>query len=95
VVRTHLAQDWDWSSILVSALINGRYLGINICCSHSLGSDWLRTGGPRVRRSNPDRVKNYLSSTLSRPTLVHPFSYLKGALSPGLKRQAHEPGHSP
>jgi hypothetical protein len=50
------------------------------------------------RGSNPGRVKNFLYSTASRPALgptKTPIQWVSGVLSPGIKRQGSEAGHSP
>jgi hypothetical protein len=61
-------------------------------------SDWLRTERPRVRSSSPDRIKNFLFSTSSRPALESnkpPIQWVPVALSTGVKRQGLETDHSP
>jgi hypothetical protein len=61
-------------------------------------SDWLRPGRPRGRSSSPDRVKNFLFSTSSRPgSGVHPTSYPMGTGSSfqDVKRQGREADRSP
>jgi hypothetical protein len=53
-----------------------------------------RGGG---RSSSPGRVKNFLSSTSSRPTLGFtqpPIQWVPGTFSPGVKRQGLESDHS-
>jgi hypothetical protein len=59
-------------------------------------SDWLRAGRQVGQSSCPDRVKNFLFSTPSRPALVptQPVQWVPGALSPGVKRQGREADHS-
>jgi hypothetical protein len=60
--------------------------------------DWLRAGRPRSRNSSPDREKNFLFSTSSRPALgpTQPLiQWVPGALSPGVKRPRREADHSP
>jgi hypothetical protein len=62
------------------------------------GSDWLQAGRPRGRNSSPDRVKNFLFSKSSRPTLgptQPPIQWVPGALSPGMKQPGREADHSP
>jgi hypothetical protein len=61
-------------------------------------SAWLRAGRPRGRSSSPGKVKNFLLSTLSRPTLVFtqpPIQWVPGALSSRVKRPGRESDHSP
>jgi hypothetical protein len=61
-------------------------------------SDWLRAGRQMGRSSSPGRVKNFLSSTSSKPALgptQHPIQWVPGVLSPGLKRPGREADHSP
>jgi hypothetical protein len=61
-------------------------------------SDWLRAGRPRCRSSSPRKVKNFLFSTSSRPTVgpTQPhIQWVPGPLSPGVKRQGREADHSP
>jgi hypothetical protein len=58
---------------------------------------WLQAGWPRCQSSSPGRVKNFLSSKLSRPALgsTEPIQWIPGALSPVLKRSEREADHSP
>jgi hypothetical protein len=66
--------------------------------NRSRDSDWLRTGRQRGRSSSPSMVKNFLFSTLSRPTLgVHPTSYPMGTGGsfPGGKAAGADADHSP
>jgi hypothetical protein len=61
-------------------------------------ADWLRAGRPRGRSSSPGRVKNFLFSMSSRPTLrptQPPIQWVPATLSRGIKRQGHEADHSP
>jgi hypothetical protein len=47
---------------------------------------------------SPDRVKNFLSFTSSRPALgptQTPVQWVTGALTPGVKRPGREADHSP
>jgi hypothetical protein len=50
------------------------------------------------RGSSPGRVKNFLFYTSSKPALGStqtPIQWILGALSPEVKRQGGEAGHSP
>jgi hypothetical protein len=61
-------------------------------------SDWLRAGRLRGRSLSPDRVKNFLFYTSSRPALGStqpPVQWVLGALSSRVKRQGREADHSP
>jgi hypothetical protein len=61
-------------------------------------SDWLRAELPRDQSSSPGRGKIFLLSTSSRPALelTHPpIHWVRGALSPGVKRSEREADHSP
>jgi hypothetical protein len=61
-------------------------------------NDWLRAGRRRGRRSSPNKVKNFLIFTPSRPTLSStqpPIEGVPGALSLRVKRQEREADHSP
>jgi hypothetical protein len=62
---------------------------------HSRYSDWLRAGRPRSRSSSPGRLKNFLFSTSTRPSLgpTQP-QCAPEALSPGVKRLGCEAHHS-
>jgi hypothetical protein len=66
--------------------------------SHPLRySDWLRAERPRIRSSNPNRVKNCHFSVSSRPALgptQPPIQWVPGAFSPGVKRQGREADQS-
>jgi hypothetical protein len=60
-------------------------------------SDWLRAGRLRSRSSSPDRVKNLLFSTASRPALGStqpPLQWVPTVLSSWVKRPGHEADHS-
>jgi hypothetical protein len=77
----------------------GKYYEKNISYKKEPGwrrrySDWLRAGRPRSRSSSPGRVKNFLSSTSSRPA---PIQWVRGggSLSPGVKQLEREADHSP
>jgi hypothetical protein len=51
-----------------------------------------------VGSSSPGRVKNFIFSTLSRPSrgpTQPPIQWVPGALSPGVKRQGREADHLP
>jgi hypothetical protein len=59
-------------------------------------SDWLQDGRLRGRSSSPGRVKNFLFSTSSRPAVgptQPPIQWVRGALSPGVKRPGREADH--
>jgi hypothetical protein len=61
-------------------------------------SDWLGAGRPKGRSSSPDRVKNFLFSTSSRPALRStqpPIQWVPGALSHAVKRLGRESDNSP
>jgi hypothetical protein len=61
-------------------------------------SDWLWAARPRGRSSSPDRVKNFLFSTSSRPALWFTqltIQWVSGALYSGVKRPGREADHSP
>jgi hypothetical protein len=61
-------------------------------------TDWIRAGLHRGRSSSPGRVKNFLLSTLSRPTLGStqpPIQWVQWAISLGVKRPGREAEHSP
>jgi hypothetical protein len=61
-------------------------------------SDWLRAGRSKGRSSSPCRVKNFLISKSSTPTLgpiQPPIQWVPGALSLRVKRLEREADHSP
>jgi hypothetical protein len=71
----------------------------DVCTIHagSRGSDSLRAGRPRGRSSSPNRVKNVIFSTASRPALgptQPPIQWVPGAPSPGVERPGREADHS-
>jgi hypothetical protein len=61
-----------YSASLKKPVITSRFIFINfpvLANSISRYGDWLRAGRPRGRSSSPDRVKNFLFSKSSRPSL--------------------------
>jgi hypothetical protein len=69
-----------------------------VSLSRSRNRDWLRSGRQRVRCSSPSRGEIFLFSMLSRlllwPTQL-PIQWVRGALSPEVKRPRHEADHLP
>jgi hypothetical protein len=91
------------NSTVTHSSTDQRSYGFN-AMSHIVGKPlswdcgWLRAEWPRGRSSRPDRVKNFLFSTSSRPVLGStqpPIQGAPGALSPGVKRPGREADHSP
>jgi hypothetical protein len=61
-------------------------------------SDWLRVGRRKGWSSSSGGVKNFLFSTLSRPTVGStetPIQWVPGALSPEVKRPVRKADQSP
>jgi hypothetical protein len=63
---------------------------VGIATGYGLDDRW-------VRSSSPGKVKNFFSSTSSRPALgliQPPIEWVPGAISPGVKRSGREGDHS-